>query len=152
MCGTFSGFLWVTGISSFLGEVYWGTVMIVWLAFACLLSLRGTPQLAALVPCIDYIAWNAQGRIQSDGLTVGLEQENEEGQDEAAPIEDDIESRPLLTRRTESLGLRGRVPMMDMDDDIEMPTRASEATTTPRGLSHRRSGLSDNPSFHHRND
>lgn len=152
MCGTFSGFLWVTGISSFLGEVYWGTVMIVWLAFACLLSLRGTPQLAALVPCIDYVAWNAQGRIQFDGLTVGPEQEHDDGQDEAVPIEDDIESRPLLTRRTESLGLRGRVPMMDMDDDIEMPTRASEATTTPRGLSQRRSGLSDNPSFHHRND
>jgi hypothetical protein len=149
MCGTFSGFLWVSGITSFFGDVYWGTVMIVWLVFACLLSLRGTPQLAAWVPCIDYVAWDARGRIRFDGLTVEPEQEEEEEeQDEAVPVEDDIESRPLLIRRTESLGLRGRVPMMDMDDDIEMPTRASETIASPRGLSQRRSGVSDNPTFH----
>jgi hypothetical protein len=77
---------------------------------------------------------------------MGPQQEREEEEDEAIPVEEDVESRPFLTRRTESLGLRGRVPMMDMDDDVEMP-RTSE---TQRGLSQRRSGLTD--TSHHRND
>ena len=146
MCGTFSGFMWLIGLTSFLGDFYWGAVMVAWLTVGCLLSLRGTPQLAGWVPCIDYVAWDARGRIRVDGLTMGPQQEREEAEDEAIPVEEDIETRPFLTRRTESLGLRGRVPMMDMDDDVEMP-RTSE---TSRGLSQRRSGLTD--SIHHRND
>jgi len=134
ICGMCSGFLWVLGITDFLAEAYWGACMIAWIVLASLLSLRVT--LAAWLPWIDFVAWDARGRIQYDEPNLDEQQENEEAEEDQPP-EDDIESRQLLSRRSDSSGLRGRVPMMDMDDEIEMPSR----TTPSRRLQQRRSGL-----------
>jgi hypothetical protein len=140
LCGISSGFLWVFGVTSFLGEPYWGSCMICWIVLASLLTLR--VKFAGWLPWIDYVAWDDRGRIRYEEPNLGEEQETE-GEEEEQPPEDDIESRPLLTRRSESSGLRGRVPLMDMDDDIEMP-RSSPS----RGLQQRRGGPES--SSHHR--
>jgi hypothetical protein len=87
------------------------------------------------LPWIDYVAWDDRGRIRYDETNLDEQYENEEVEEEP---ENDIESRPLLDRRSDSnSGLRGRLPMMDMDDDIEMPARTSGPS---RGLQQRRGG------------
>lgn len=138
ICGVCSGFLWALGITSFLGESYWSNCMIFWLVVASVLSLRSKAVAAKWLPWIDYVAWDERGRIRHEEPNLGDEiQEETEDEEDDIPPQDDVESRPLLTRRSDSSGLRGRVPMMDMDDDIEMPARPSPS----RGLQQRRSGL-----------
>jgi hypothetical protein len=128
-----SGFLWTLGITSFLGEVYWSACIIAGIVVASLLSLRVSH--GGWLPWIDYVAWDDRGRIRYDETNLDEQYENEEVEEEP---ENDIESRPLLDRRSDSnSGLRGRLPMMDMDDDIEMPARTSGPS---RGLQQRRGG------------
>ena len=138
LCGIGSAFLWTWGVTSFLADVYWSFFMMAWIALASFLSLH---VYASWMPCIDHVAWDARGRIRFDGPDLGEQSENEE--EEEAPPSEDESSRLLLNRRESSGGLRGRVPMMDMEDDIEMPRTRSPS----RGLQQRRSGLD---SFHHR--
>lgn len=131
--GMLSGFLWTLGITSFLGEVYWSACIIAGIVVASLLSLRVSH--GGWLPWIDYVAWDDRGRIRYDETNLDEQYENEEVEEEP---ENDIESRPLLDRRSDSnSGLRGRLPMMDMDDDIEMPARTSGPS---RGLQQRRGG------------
>ena len=137
--GILSGFLWVLGVTSFLGEVYWSACIIAGIVIASLLSLRVSH--GGWLPWIDYVAWDERGRIRYDETNLDEQSENEgEDEEEADNDINDIESRPLLDRRSDSSrssGLRGRLPMMDMDDDIEMPARTSSPS---RRLQQRRGG------------
>ena len=134
--GILSGFLWVLGMTSFLGEVYWSACIIAGIVVASLLSLRVT-QGGGWLPWIDYVAWDDRGRIRYDETNLDELSENEPEEEEEA-ADNDVESRPLLNRRSDSnSGLRGRLPMMDMDDDIEMPARPSSPS---RRLQQRRGG------------
>ena len=64
VCGLLSGWLWVIGLTSFLGQPYWFFGLIFVVALLCALSLKvsGSPW----VPCIDSVGWDAQGRIRPE--------------------------------------------------------------------------------------
>jgi hypothetical protein len=60
--GTLAGALWILGFD-FLGELYWGTCLVLWVGVASALSLK---TLWPFIPGI-YVAWDAQGIIRVQG-------------------------------------------------------------------------------------
>jgi hypothetical protein len=128
--GLLSGTLWSLQITSFLGEKYWGDLMLWSLAFAIVLSLKANASysrlLSALIPCLDHVAWNRDGEVVDATTAV-----NASNQSERNTSAEDVEMGntngirtdhlPLLSHASTISGsstIRGRVPRIDtMDSD-----------------------------------
>lgn len=125
LAGTLAGGLWTLGFH-FLGELYWGTCLLMWVGMASVLSLK---TLWPFIPGI-YAAWDAQGIIWVQGVAVissfrdeseqqrqlhGVNHDDDEFDDD--PYDDDIMFADL-----ENQQLRGRLPLVDFDQDEEQPT------------------------------
>jgi hypothetical protein len=128
VCGTASAFLWIVGVTRFLANDYWSFCLILWIVLACLISFRGSASLRGWVPCIDYVAWDSRGVIQSrDNATtarLGSQHDHDDVDDEeqeentSSTAHDDPERQPLAP-------IHGRVPMVNMDDDDDVDTGAA---------------------------
>lgn len=166
VCGTLSGLLWTAGFTSFLANVYWSSCLLFVLTIMCALSMRSSSphRLAAYVTCVDYVAWDQRGVIrqeeeqQQQGELNAEQQQQQDGdgsdndEDQVVDDEGDIESRPLLRRSNSSRGasanfedeIHGRLPLMDMDseiDDMQQQVRAGGSIMgSPHGLSRRGGG------------
>ena len=142
LCGTFSGWLWGVGITSFIcQEGYWASGMLAMYGVMCLLSLKVSG--SRWIPCIDSVGWDSRGNIILEEPAVplefrnpehdghgGLDDESDEDDDESTihsledqdattAHEDDLELGLLTGRRTHSDdSLHHWLPVMgDMDDD-----------------------------------
>lgn len=139
--GSFSGLLWVFGLTKFLGDFYWGSCLLLWIVLASALSCRGSDlSLPGWVPCIDYVAWDRQGRILTrDGEDASsalgsreddTDDEEDENADEGEEV-DNMELQPL--RSGPDSTLRGRVPLMNMEsDDMDVPSSSRTPLTRQR--------------------
>lgn len=125
--GVVSGALWSLHITSFLGTKYWGDMMLWSLAFAIVLSLKANTLYtwpSAVIPCLDYVAWNREGEVvntaasnatnqgERNTMAVDLEMGNTSLQTNGAQTE----HLPLLSQTSTMSGsstIRGRVPRID---------------------------------------
>lgn len=66
-CGTISGVIWNTELTSWLGESYWGTWLVGWITVASLLAMKAS--LSSAFPIrylVDYVTWDHQGHFDFD--------------------------------------------------------------------------------------
>lgn len=61
VCGTLSGMLWTTNLTSFLMNPYWSNGSIAFYLILSIVSLKASG--SAWIPCVDYVSWNARGEI-----------------------------------------------------------------------------------------
>jgi hypothetical protein len=143
LCGTFSGWLWGMGITSFFQEWYWGTGLFSMYIVMCLLSLKVSG--SRWIPCIESVGWDSRGTILQEPSTMefqnpeydgngGTDDESDDDDyddddestshsledQEATAQQDDLELGLLPGRRTHSDdSLHHRIPVMSdsMDDD-----------------------------------
>jgi hypothetical protein len=141
LCGTFSGWLWGVGMTSFFQEGYWASGLMFMYAFLCLLSLKVSG--SRWIPCIDSVGWDSRGNILEESVPLEFQNPEHDGrggpdgesdddddgddddstshslEDQDATAHDDLEMGLLTGRRTHSNdSLHHRLPVMnDMDDD-----------------------------------
>lgn len=123
MAGTMAGFLWMNLGFNFLGKLYWGTCLLLWVLVATLVSLKTTyPNM----PGVEFVSWDAQGIIRnSEGVPVMeslLNNNNEqaEASDGEQPDNNDNDDDDNSIVDVENpLAIRGRVPVMNLDQDEE---------------------------------
>jgi hypothetical protein len=60
-CGTLSGMLWASNVTSFLMEPYWSNGIIIVYAVLCALSLKASG--SVFVPCVDHVPWDSHGHM-----------------------------------------------------------------------------------------
>jgi hypothetical protein len=60
-CGTLSGMLWTSEVTSFLVQPYWSNGSIACYLMVCLLSLKASG--SSWIPCVEYVSWDARGRF-----------------------------------------------------------------------------------------
>mmetsp|Transcript_17890 Transcript_17890/g.28084 ORF Transcript_17890/g.28084 Transcript_17890/m.28084 type:complete len:553 (-) Transcript_17890:39-1697(-) len=125
--GVVSGALWSLQITSFLGTKYWGDMMLWSLAIAIVLSLKANTTYtwpSAVIPCLDYVAWNREGEVvntaasnvvnQSERNTMAVDLEMGDTSLQTNVIQ--TEHLPLLSQASTMSGsstIRGRVPRID---------------------------------------
>eukprot|EP00980_Cylindrotheca_fusiformis_P006152 scaffold1319_cov126-Cylindrotheca_fusiformis.AAC.41 len=140
-CGTISGMLWASNITSFLIEPYWSNGALVFYALLCALSLKSSG--SSFVPCIDLAPWDSSGRMihaqeqeeESASPTAGdlsnhsdssTHSTSEEGAQDGLPLfsnlEDDHHRSPI-----------GR--MSSLENDLESDTNEYYPLTTRNGSS-----------------
>eukprot|EP00578_Thalassiosira_sp_NH16_P030720 CAMPEP_0181078270 /NCGR_PEP_ID=MMETSP1071-20121207/1395_1 /TAXON_ID=35127 /ORGANISM="Thalassiosira sp., Strain NH16" /LENGTH=180 /DNA_ID=CAMNT_0023159571 /DNA_START=1320 /DNA_END=1862 /DNA_ORIENTATION=+ len=146
MSGLLSGSLWSMGLTSFLGTVYWGNVMLFSLALAMLFSLKAQPTysiyLEKYFPCIDYVTWDGDGCVsgsqsvfRANASRGGITSQINSNGDDLETGSQSHQSRnrdhygeerfPLLSSQSSSMSggssnIRGRVPLINtMESDLE---------------------------------
>jgi len=115
--GTVSGVLWTIGITSWLGEAYWGCLLIIWILVASLLSLHGSSH--TWTPFVDYVAWDYRGRIPGEAQH-GL------GDDDRVSNDEDDE-HSIVNDLENPTEIRGRIPVMIQEDDDSWTTVDQQA-------------------------
>ncbi|KAL7497040.1 hypothetical protein ACHAWT_005357 [Skeletonema menzelii] len=125
--GVVSGALWSLQITSFLATKYWGDMLLWSLAIAIVLSLKANSIYtwpSAVIPCLDYVAWNREGEVvnatasnfpnQSERNTPAMDLEMGNLPLQMNGIQ--TEHLPLLSQASTMSGsstIRGRVPRID---------------------------------------
>ena len=137
LCGSAVGYLWGSGLLSFLGQLYWGTGFSLTVMLAMGVSLRASDSFSSWVPCIEYVAWDSSGRWKrpssSQHGTMGDDDgDSEENEEEMALFDEsshdnshsDSSAEDANGRDDEELGFfssqlpRRRSSLSSFDDEI----------------------------------
>lgn len=135
LSGLFSGALWSLGITTFLSCRYWGNALFFVLGMGFLMSFKAHPIMStyagALVPCLDYVSWDGEGKMKDDRTTLHSYPRNTRGDS------DDVESgtgpsgsSPLVhSESSEGLHVRGRIPSSALL--LDLPNRTDHQLNLP---------------------
>lgn len=132
--GTVSGLLWNWGLTSWLGHAYWGTILVWWMGMASCLSLKAAAGAEETIPVVDYVSWDARGRMLESHENVLEALDDTDDMDETIDDMDDDNSivvdpeNPTRARST----IRGRLPPLMVLDEGG-PSSLSAASWTGGG-------------------
>lgn len=112
VCGTVSGMLWASDVTSFLMEPYWSSGTLVVYGLLCVLSLKASGSIFVL--CIDQVPWD------SDGNMIYTHQQGEESSEQRSFTLDSSSHSELSTQSTledNSERPQATLPLFSLEED-----------------------------------
>ncbi|GKY98935.1 hypothetical protein MPSEU_000849300 [Mayamaea pseudoterrestris] len=128
LCGIFIGSYWTDGISSFLGDAYYGKAWIASLGLATALSYKASYRDS--LPCIDSVGWDQRGRLLHESSSMEIVVvDGELLLVEAADYDDDAESLDENADDDDEFYIEN---LHEGHGDIELPPGTDDASSYGR--------------------
>lgn len=143
VCGLVSGSIWSLGWTDFLAEAYWGNAGLLLLAALSILTAKSDPAISLWVVCVDFVAWDHQGRMPVPGADAFREADDsseEDGSDgEDSTHDSSLDEAARAFPDPEDSEIFGLLPALDdMDDEeggdleLALSVRSSQARVRAR--------------------
>jgi hypothetical protein len=125
--GAMSGLLWNWGLTSWLGHVYWGTILVWWIGMASCLSLKAAAGAEQTIPMVDYVSWDSRGRmLESHDDALEAQDDMNDSDDDMDDEDNSIVVDPENPTRTSST-IRGRLPPLMVLDEGGPPSLSASS-------------------------